>query len=217
LRVIEDAAQAMGARYRGVPVGGLADAGCFSLHPLKTIGACGDAGMITTNDAELAGRLRLLRNHGIGRRQEDCAMWGYNARMDTVQAALALVKLPHLNGWIERRRRCAAIYRRRLSKYLRVPRDRPEDFAVYHTFPVQVERRDALVEHLQQNEVGCAVHYRLPIHLLGAASGLGYRVGDLPVAERQAEHIVSLPIHQDLCEDQIHHVCDVIEEFFGQA
>lgn len=214
LTVIEDAAQAMGARYSGRPVGSLAHAACFSLHPLKTAGACGDAGMVTTNDDRLAEKLRRLRNHGFEVRQEDCSMWGYNARMDTLQAALALVKLNHLEAWTQRRRANAAIYRQRLSGIVRIPEDRPEDFAVYNTFPVEVDRRDELMEHLRDNGIGCAVHYPVPIHLLDAARSLGYAPGDLPVAERQASRIISLPIHQELTEQQVQRVCDVVEDFF---
>ncbi|MCH7526598.1 MAG: DegT/DnrJ/EryC1/StrS family aminotransferase [Planctomycetes bacterium] len=203
------------ALHRSRPVGSLSRAACFSLHPLKTAGACGDAGMITTDDEALAERLRQLRNHGFTHRQEDCSTWGYNARMDTLQAALALVKLKYVDEWIRRRRANADVYRARLPDAVRIPSDRPDDFIVYHTFPVQVDRRDELIEHLQANRIGCAVHYRLPIHLLPVARDLGYRAGNFPAAERQADRIVSLPIHQGLTEEHIHHVCDMIEAFYG--
>lgn len=215
LIVIEDAAQAAGARYRGRPVGGLARAACFSLHPLKTAGACGDAGMITTNDNTLGEDLRRLRNHGFQHRQEDCSRWGYNARMDTLQSALVLVKLDYLDEWIRRRRANAATYRRRLSGLVRFPADRPNDYAVYTTFPVEADRRDELIEHLQANGIGCAIHYAVPIHQLECARDLGYAPGDLPVTERQASRIVSLPVHQTLTETQIDHVCDAIEAFYA--
>ncbi|MFQ5493863.1 MAG: DegT/DnrJ/EryC1/StrS family aminotransferase [Phycisphaerae bacterium] len=214
IAVIEDAAQAMGAMCGGRPVGGLARAACFSLHPLKTAGACGDAGMITTDDNDLADRLRRLRNHGFARRQEDCNEWGYNTRMDTLQAALALVKLDHLDEWTSRRRAHAALYRERLAGLVRIPDDRPEDCAVYHTFPVEADRRDELTEHLHYRGIGCAVHYRVPIHLLPAARSLGYKPGDLPMAERQADRIVSLPIHEGLTEQQLDRVCDAVRSFY---
>lgn len=215
LIVIEDAAQAFGARCQNEPVGSLGTAGCFSLHPLKTAGACGDAGMITTDNAMLAERLRLLRNHGITRRQEDCKLWGFNSRLDTLQAALVLAKWSYLEHWIDRRRCHADIYRQRLSDIVRIPTDRPDDRATYHTFPVEADHRDALAEHLQRHEIGCAIHYRTPIHLLEAACGLGYRRGDFPAAERQAERIISLPVHEGLNEEQVHYVCDVMETFYG--
>ena len=230
LDVIEDAAQAIGATCKGRSVGGLGRAACFSLHPLKTVGACGDGGIITTNDDELADRLRLLRNHGLTRRQEDCTEWGYNARLDTIQAAVALVKIERLEEWTACRREHATIYRERLgdggvgegnasaalggpSAGMSIPTDRPEDRAVYHTFSIEVDRRDELVEHLTSAGVGCAVHYRVPIHLLDVARELGYSRGDLPVAERQADRVVSLPIHEGLGADRIHTVCDRILEF----
>lgn len=217
LVVIEDAAQAMGAEYGGQPVGGLTRAACFSLHPLKTAGACGDAGMITTNDSALDEKLRLLRNHGITKRQEDCSLWGFNARMDTLQAALALVKLEHFDDWTYRRRANAAIYRSRLSGIVQIPEDRATDRAVYHTFPVEADRRDELIDHLSAHQIGCAVHYRVPLHLLGAAKDLGYQFGDFPKAERQAESLISLPIHEGLASAQIHHACDVVEAFYAET
>ncbi len=215
LVVIEDAAQAMGAKQNDRPVGSLSRVACFSLNPLKTASACGDAGMMTTDDDRLASRLRLLRNHGFQRRQEDCQVWGHNARMDTLQAAFALVKLRHLDRWIQKRRTLATIYRRRLPEQVRIPEDRPEDFAAYHTFPVEVDRRDELARHLADCGIATAVHYRTPIHLLDAAKHLGYQAGDFPVAERLSGRILSLPIHQDLNEDQIIHVCDSVSDFYG--
>lgn len=215
LLVIEDAAQAMRALHHGRPVGSLARAGCFSLHPLKTAGGCGDGGMITTNDGALASRLRLLRNHGITKRQEDCSLWGFNARLDTIQAAMALVKLDHVDEWIARRRENASIYRDRLSRIVEIPFDRPDDFAVYHTFPVLADRRDALVEHLKSKDIGCAVHYRNTIPQLAAAENLKWESGRVSVAERQSRHAISLPIHEGLTTQQIETVCDAVIEFYN--
>ena len=172
--------------------------------------------MITTDDGALADQLRRLRNHGFQNRQEDCTAWGYNERMDTLQAALALVKWDHLDTWIQRRRDQAAIYRRRLANFVRIPPDRPNDQAVYQTFPVLADRRDSLADFLRHHDIGCAVHYPVPIHLLEAARGLGYRRGDLPEAEKQATRTLSLPIHEGLGDEQIHHVCDVIERFYDE-
>lgn len=213
LAVIEDAAQAMGALYRSQPVGGLGTAGCFSLHPLKTAGACGDAGMITTNDDHLADQLKRLRNHGFLTRQEDCDMWGFNARMDTLQAALALVKLKHLDTWIQRRREIAQIYRNRLEKIVRIPQDHSEDLAVYHTFPIIAHRRDELRLHLNSNGVDCKVHYSVPIHQMELTRHL--QSGDiaLPVTEHISRSILSLPINETLVDEQIHYCCELIEAF----
>ena len=171
--------------------------------------------MITTNDNALAEQLRRLRNHGFERRQEDCAAWGHNARMDTIQAAIGLVILDHVDCWIDRRRANAAIYRQRLAETVRIPPDDAEDFNVYQTFPIETDSRDALVEHLSDRGIKTAVHYRVPIHRLPAAQNLGYASGAFPVAERQAERIVSLPVHEGLCADQIQQVCDEIESFLG--
>ena len=214
LWVIEDAAQAFGARSRGRPVGGLATAGCFSLHPLKTAGVCGDAGMVTTNDDALAERIRRLRNHGFDRRQEDCAEWGRNARLDTIQAAIGLVMLDHVDHWIDRRRASAAIYRHRLSNVVAIPPDDPRNRCVHQTFPIESDRRDELIDHLADRGIAAAVHYRTPIHLLKAARDLGYAPGAFPRAEGQANRMLSLPIHEGLVDEDIHRVCDGIEAFF---
>lgn len=214
LWVIEDAAQAFGARCQGRPVGGLARAACFSLHPLKTAGACGDGGMITTDEDLFAQRLRLLRNHGLRTRQEDCEAWGYNMRLDTIQAAMMLVKLEHHAGWVRRRRAIAERMRERLSDVLRLPPDRPGDHAVYQTFLAEADRRDELVEHLRARDIGCAVHYPKAIHQLTPATGMRSTHPPLPVAERQAQRIISLPVHQDLSDEQVDRVCDEVETFY---
>ena len=213
ITVIEDAAQAFGATYGTRPIGSLGRAACFSLHPLKTVSACGDGGLVTTNDDALAARLRLARNHGLTHRQEDCTVWGHNARLDTLQAAMALVKL--------RRREAMDVAPAGGGGHLPAAAgghhqgcrpDRPDDTCVYQTFPIETDHRDALVDHLQASGIGCAVHYRTPIHLLAVARDLGYRAGDFPVAERQAKRVLSLPIHEGLTDAQVHHVCDVIRE-----
>ncbi len=216
VHLIEDAAQAAGASSDGKPVGGFGIAGCFSLHPLKTAGGCGDGGIITTDNSALADRLRLLRNHGITQRQEDCQLFGFNARLDTIQAAMALVKLRHLKPSNETRREHADHYRKRLSHLVRIPEDRPKDHSVYHTFPVEASDRDELARFLDLLDIGSAVHYRIPLHLLVACRNLGYSQGDFPFAERQANRTISLPVHQELTADQIESVCDAIESFYSQ-
>lgn len=215
LWVIEDAAQAFGARFQGQPVGGLARAACFSLHPLKTGGACGDGGMITTDEDLLAQRLRLLRNHGLHARQEDCAVWGYNMRLDTIQAAIMLVKLDHHGEWVRRRRANAARLRHGLSGVLRVPDDRPGDVCVYQNFLAEAERRDELVEFLRGRGIGCAVHYPKPIHRLRPMLGASPPQPPLPVAESQAERIISLPVHPQLNSDDIERVCEEVQSFYS--
>lgn len=215
LWIVEDAAQALGANSRNRPVGSIGRVGCFSLHPLKTGGSCGDGGMVVTNDDALAHKIRLLRNHGMSARQEDCTHWGFNARLDTIQAGIVLAKLPHLDGWIARRRANAEIYRTHLVGDITVPPDRDEDVAVYQTFPILTERRDELMAYLRSLDISTSVHYRVPMHLLDACAGLGYKTGDFPVAESQAERLLSLPVHEGLTDGDILRVCEGVQRFFS--
>lgn len=215
LAVLEDAAQAIGARYRGRRVGSLGTAAGFSLHPLKNLGVYGDGGLITTDDSALHERLAKLRNHGL-RNRDECQVWGFNSRLDPLQAAFAAVKLPRLDGWNERCRQIAAQYREALQECVWVPRDRPHEEPVYHNFVIQLERRDALIEHLNARGVGSRIHYPIPIHLQECASQLGYRKGDFPVAERHARTILSLPIYPELTQPEIEHVIGSVRSFFGR-
>ncbi len=215
LRVVEDCAQAVLAEYRGRRVGSFGDAGCFSLHPLKTLGACGDAGVITTNSEEVSHKLRLLGNHGL-RSREDCSVWGANSRLDTLQAALLLVKMSYLEAWTEQRRSHAAYYQRQLGTIpgLRLPTNRAHEKSVYHTFVVQSEHRDALRSYLADHGVETAIHYSTPLHLQKAAASLGYRRGSFPIAERQAANILSLPIYCELTHDELEHVVRTVRGFY---
>jgi dTDP-4-amino-4,6-dideoxygalactose transaminase len=217
LAVVEDAAQAVTAAYDGRPVGSLGDVGCFSLHPLKTLSACGDGGVLTTDDAQIAERLRSLRNLGLLTR-DDAVEWSGNSRLDTMQAAMLSVKLEHLEAWTEKRRANAALYRERLAGIGQVvaPSEGPRARAVYHTFVIQADRRDELQAHLAERGVGTAVHYPRPIHLQTAARGLGYAEGSFPVSERQAGRILSLPVHQGLTEEDLGYVADQIRGFYGE-
>lgn len=214
LRVLEDGAQAVLAQYRGRTVGSFGDAGCFSLHPLKTLGACGDAGIVTTDSEETWHKLLLLRNHGL-RSRADCVIWGSNSRLDTLQAAILLVKMNYLEAWTEQRRSHAAFYQRELRSVrgLRMPLDGPYEKSVYHTFVVQADRRDELRSCLAEHGVETAVHYPIPLHLQRPASALGYPAGSLPVAERQAARILSLPIYPELATEDLEYVVHTIREF----
>ncbi len=220
LAIVEDAAQAAGALYRGAPVGSLGNIGCFSFHPLKTLSGCGDGGILTTDDADLDARLRLLRNLGL-RSREDCAIWSGNSRLDTLQAALILVKLRRFEEWTEARRAHAAYYRRALAGIpgLRLPLDRPgersAERAVYHTFVIRAERRDELKRHLAERGIGTSIHYPVPIHLQAAARDLGYGPGSFPVAEAQARTILSLPIYPEMEEADLAEVARAVKEFYG--
>lgn len=216
--VIEDAAQSITARYRNKPTGSLGDIGCFSLHPLKTLNACGDAGVVTTDDPDIYERLRRLRNHGLKNRDE-CVEWGYNSRLDSIQAALLLVKFDHVEAMTARRRANASLYQERLAGIgdLLLPVDQEHEFAAYHTFIIRSQKRDALQEHLRIDRIGSGVHYPIPIHLQPAAAYLGYKTGDMPETEKQASQILSLPVHQGLDREQIERVIESIKQYFDAA
>jgi dTDP-4-amino-4,6-dideoxygalactose transaminase len=213
LFVMEDAAQAIGARYRSKRVGSLGNAAGFSLHPLKNLGVYGDGGLITTDDGALASTLRKLRNHGL-RNRDECESWGYNSRLDPLQAALAQIKLDKLDAWNERCREIATAYRSGLSNYVQVPEDKPWEESVYHNFVIRTDRRDALMEHLKQNGVDTRIHYPIPLHLQEAARDLGYKAGDFPNVESDARRMISLPIYPELADQEVGYVVHVVQSFF---
>lgn len=215
LEIVEDGAQAFGARYQGRMAGTWGRVGAFSAHPLKNLSAAGDAGFLTTDDAELAARVRRLRSHGQVDR-DTIMEFGVNARMDVLQAVILIERLKTLDTIHERRRRNAQLYRRMIRAHeVELPACRPQEYNVFHTFIIQTDSRDALRAHLERKGIGTQIHYPTPIHLQPAASGLGYRRGALPKAERQADRILTLPIHQHLSEDDIATVADAIDAFFG--
>lgn len=213
LKVVEDAAQAVGATRGGRVAGSFGDAACFSFHPLKNLNAAGDAGAVVTNDSATADRLRLLRNHGLVSRNE-VAFWGYNSRLDTLQAAILAARLPGLAGVTSRRRRNAALYRKGLAGLVECPVDEPGSRDVYHLFVIQADRRDELRAFLKKKGVSTAVHYPVPIHLQAAARAGKRNAGRFPETERQSKRILSLPVHQYLEPRQIEHVIAVIREFY---
>lgn len=217
LSVIEDCAQAIAAEYRGRRVGSMGTIGCFSLHPLKTLNACGDGGAAVTDDAALLAKMVLLRNLGLQSR-ENCTDWSSNSRLDTVQAAMLLVKLKHLDAWTAARRKNAAFYQEALAGIpgLVAPRDQSFEKAVYHTFIVQADRRDALKAFLAERGIDTAIHYPRPIHLQDAAKPLGKPPGSFPVAERQAGRILSLPVYPELSRSQLDWVAASIREFYSR-
>jgi dTDP-4-amino-4,6-dideoxygalactose transaminase len=213
LWLIEDAAQAIGARHHDQPIGAFAHAATLSFFPTKNIGAAGDAGMVITNDSEIARRVRSLRVHGMngGYYYEDI---GYTSRLDEIQAVMLRVKLRYLHEWTERRRYHATLYRTLLAETdLQLPHVAPYNYHVYHQFTVRHPRRDLLREHLRARGIESAVYYPLPLHLQPAYQYLGYSQGDLPHAERAAQEVLSLPIHSELTEDQIAYVAEAILEF----
>ena len=218
LHVIEDAAQAVAAEYRGRPVGSIGTVGCFSLHPLKTLNACGDGGVLTTNDPGLFEEFKTLRNIGLKER-DDCVAWSINSRLDTIQAALLLAKLKYTDEWTQRRQANAAYYQERLADlpFVQTPVDQPYERSVYHTFVIQADHRDQLKAYLSDQGIGTAIHYPTPIHLHKAAAGMGFEEGDFPVSEQQAKRILSLPVYPELEPSELEHVADSVRSFYDVA
>lgn len=210
LHVIEDAAQAHGAEYKDKRVGARGSAGCFSFYPSKNLGAYGEAGAVVTNDEELATRLRLLRDHGSTSKYAH-AIVGYNFRMEEIQAAVLNVKLRHLNDWNDARRARAARYNGALNNSnLVLPREMDYARHVYHVYAVQSDNRDESQRRLTAAGVQTGVHYPIPIHLQPAYASLGYKRGDLPVTEKLAERVLSLPMFPELSDGQIDRVAEAV-------
>jgi len=217
LYVVEDAAQAVSASIHDKPVGSFGDVGCFSLHPLKNLNACGDAGALTTKSKEIYDKIKMLRNHGLKNRDEiDC--FGYNSRMDTIQAVVATHGLGKIEEITANRRENARLYDDALAHLapdLLFPEKKNGFNPVYHTYVVKVKNRAELRSHLEKNGVETKVHYPVPNHLQQPCARLGHKKGDFPVCEQQSESIVSLPIHQSLSKDQIFYVSDLIKQFYN--
>jgi dTDP-4-amino-4,6-dideoxygalactose transaminase len=211
--LLEDAAQAHGARTGGRRAGAFGDAAGFSFYPAKNLGAAGDAGAIVTGRADVAERLRRLRDHGQTERYHH-AVVGVNSRLDAVQAAVLAVKLERLDAWNTRRRALAAIYHERLAKIGGVepiPAPADPDSHVYHLFVVRTSERDRLRAALGARGIDTGLHYPIPVHLQPGWRHLGYREGDFPVAEAAARTVLSLPMYPHMREDAVHRVCDAIE------
>ena len=210
LTVIEDAAQAHGAEYRGRRVGGLGDLGCFSFYPGKNLGACGEGGIVITNDETHAQTIRSLRNWGEDRRYHHTQP-GFNYRMDGIQGAILRVKLRHLPAWTDARRRLATTYDRTLAKTsVTTPTVPPYARHVYHLYPVQTPHRDALHAALEAEGIQTGLHYPLPIHLQPAHADLGGQVGDHPCAEAAAAATLTLPVYPELPDTVPDRIAEVI-------
>ena len=211
--VLEDAAQSVGAITGGIKAGKGGLFSSFSLHPLKNLNAMGDAGIITTDSDEMGMRLRMYRNHGM-RNRDEIDFWGYNSRLDTVQAAVLLPRLRQLPDVIEKRRAFAKRYSAGLASVVGCPVEREDEFHTYHVYVIQCDKRDQLQKALADRGVETKIHYPIPIHLQKCAKDLGYKKGDFPVTERQAGRILSLPINQFLDNDQIDFVIQSINQFY---
>lgn len=212
LPVIEDAAQAVGARRHARQAGSLGWCAGFSLHPLKNLHVYGDGGVITSNDAGLVAKLRQLRNHGLENR-DSCRFWGVNSRLDELQAAFLRCKMPLLDAWTQRFRAVAARYRLALAAKIQVPSELAGEEPVYHRFMVRHPERDRLAEFLRLRGVETRVNYPIPLHLQPAARSLGYGPGDFPVAEKLANTILSLPCYPELSDAEVDFVIESVLAF----
>ena len=211
LKVIEDAAQAIGAEYRGKRAGSIGHAGTFSFFPTKNLGAYGDAGMIVTNDKDLAAQLRMLRFHGCKTKYYHEEI-GYNSRLDEIQAAILRVKLRYLDGWNQGRREKAKLYDELLvNTGIQVPGRDPQALPIYHLYVLRTEERSALMERLKSGEVANAIYYPVPLHLQKAFQSLGYKMGDFPVTEKACEQALAIPCYPELSLDQQHQIANIIK------
>jgi dTDP-4-amino-4,6-dideoxygalactose transaminase len=215
--VIEDAAQAIGATYKGRAIGAIGAVGCFSFFPSKNLGALGDAGLLTTEDAALAHRAKLLRNHGMEPKYYHHLVGG-NFRMDAVQAAVLRIKAPHLAAWTEARRMNAQRYGRLfheqgLQNRVTLPVEPAGLRHIFNQFVIRVADRDGLKSHLDRKHIGNEIYYPVPFHLQPCFEYLGYRRGDFPVAERAANDSLAIPIYSELTLDQQQTIVDAIAEF----
>lgn len=210
LIVIEDACQAHGATYKGKPVGSLGHAAAFSFYPGKNLGAYGDAGAVVTSDTKVAELLKMLRNYGSAQKYHH-KMRGFNRRLDTLQAAVLRVKLPHLEAWSAARRQHAKLYNELLEDSALVPIEADYARSVYHLYVVRVKNREELQANLQAQGVSTGIHYPIPVHLQPAYQDLGYQGGDFPITERYAKEILSLPMYPELPLEQIERVAQAIK------
>src|SRR5206468_6412187 len=215
LWVVEDCAQAFGAQYRGQRVGSIGGAGVFSFYPSKNLTVMGDGGCITTNDSVLAGKLRMLRNHGEKSKYVHDFV-GYNYRFNEIQAAIGRVELRNVENLNAHRRRVAALYSGRLIDVVKTPPEKEWAYAVYHMYVIRTERRDELAKHLQSKGIGTGIHYPVANHQQPAVTKLYPHLPKLPRTEAVVKEILSMPIYGELPLEDVDYVCDAILEFFGK-
>jgi len=222
LRVLEDSAEAFGMRWKSNGLdyrhaGTIGDFGVFSFFPTKTLGAYGDAGMIVTNDEELARITKMYRVHGASKKYHYDYI-GYNSRLDSIQAAILQVKIKYINESIKKREHIAKLYIDRLEEceFIKIPKIKWNQKPVYYVFNVLAQRRDELCEYLKANEIGNSIYYPIPLHLQKCFEYLGYKKGDFPVAEKIAENIIALPIYPEITEEEVEFVCETIKKFYKE-
>jgi dTDP-4-amino-4,6-dideoxygalactose transaminase len=215
LPVLEDAAQAHGAEWHGRRVGSIGHAACFSFYPGKNLGAYGDAGMVTSSDADFVARVRQIANHGAGTHRYDNVVLGTNSRLDTLQAAVLRVKLPHLEGWTEERRTRAAEYTRAFEGLpgLTLPGEAEGARSAWHLYTIRAPERDRLQEHLSSRGIASEVHYPRPIHLQPSMAEAGGQPGDLPVSEEICREVLCLPMYAELRDEDVARIADEVRAF----
>ena len=214
LAVIEDAAQAIGAEYKGRRAGSVGMCGCFSFYPSKNLGACGDGGMVVTNDEGLARRCELMRNHGAEERYYHRYVGG-NFRLDSIQAAIVLVKLKYLESWHEGRQRNAAYYDERFTvcDAIETPYVEPHNRMIYNQYVLRIPgQRNAVQTHLNRKKIGNVIYYPVPLHLQECFADIGHKEGDFPQSERAAQEVLALPIYPELTREQLDEVADTVLE-----
>ncbi len=210
LTVIEDNAQAFGAEYEGRKTGSMGTVGCLSFFPSKTLGGYGDGGMVVTNDAAIAERVRMLRMHGW-RKKYYPEVIGYNSRLDEIQAAILRVKLHHVDEWNERRREMAQHYNAQLSSFgVGVPHETPNAKHVYHLYMIRVKNRDQVQEALKEAGIASALYYPQPLHLTKPCRALGYTEGDFPVAEQSSAETLAIPVYPEMNSEQVNAVIEAL-------
>jgi len=212
--IIEDAAQAIGSKYKDKMAGSLGEVGCFSAHPLKNLNALGDSGYLTTNSKKIANFLKDIRNHGMAKRNK-IKNFGYVSRMDNLQAAILNFRLKNLGKIINKRRINAKFYMNNLNKkFIFMPKENSNEFNTYHTFVVQVANRNKLKSYLEKKGIETTIHYPIPIHLQPAARKLKYKLGDFKITENQSKKILTLPINQFLKKRDLKKICKEINNFY---
>lgn len=215
LHVIEDAAQAIGGRYKGRRVGSIGHAGCLSFYPTKNLGAYGDGGMVVTNDAALAERVDILRRQG-GKKKYRAEVLGFNSRLDSLQAAILGVKLKHLDAWNERRRQVGRHYNELLASLpVTTPYESPDAYHVYHQYTIRAPQRDVLAAYLKERGIGTMIYYPVPLHHQELYASLGYGESSLPASEVASREVLSLPMYPDLTGAQQVSVAEAMREFYG--
>ena len=214
LKVIEDAAQAIGSKFKGKYAGTFGDIGCFSAHPLKNLNAIGDSGYLVTNNRKIYDLIKSLRNHGMTTRDK-VKNFGFVSRMDNLQAGILNMRIKELKKVIIKRRKNAKIYQKHLKNLpIFIPREQKYEFNTYHTFVIQAPKRDQLKKFLKKNGIDTSIHYPIPIHLQPAAKKLGYKRGDFINTEKQAKKIITLPVNQYLTKKEINYIIFKIKQFY---